>query len=111
MTFTTVAHQYIIRFDVFASQKHKSLILAAIGDKKKGCYVYLDAHDNPLYVGKSNDLVSRLKHHATPQGIECKIPDWCYLGIVLSDNPHLTEQELILQLQPRLNILGIKSKP
>lgn len=106
MTFVTIKNSYIIRFDVFASKKHKALILAAIGDKKKGCYVYIDENDNALYVGKSSDLVSRLKHHSTPQGIEIKIQNWKYLGIVFSVNPHLTEQELILQLQPALNILS-----
>ncbi len=106
MTFTTIRSDFIVRFDVFASQKHKALILAAIGDRKTGCYVYLDADDTPLYVGKSSDLVSRLKQHATPKGIEPKIPHWKYLGIIFSDNPHLTEQELILQLQPTLNILS-----
>lgn len=110
MTFTTLRGTYIIRFDVFASNSHKSLILAAIGNDKKGCYIYLDADFIPLYVGKSTDLTSRLKHQATPKGIESKMmenkTDWKYLGVILSNNPHLTEQELIAQLQPTFNILG-----
>jgi excinuclease UvrABC nuclease subunit len=73
---------------------------------KSGCYIYFDKSGVVLYVGKSNTLASRLTHHSTPQGVEKLIPEWFCIGIVFSNNPHLTEKELTRTLQPKLNKLN-----
>jgi excinuclease UvrABC nuclease subunit len=86
----------------------KSMLIAWLymQPTKSGCYIYFDKNGLVLYVGKSNTLSSRLTHHSTPQGVEKLIPEWYCIGIVFSNNPHLTEKELTRTLQPKINKLN-----
>jgi excinuclease UvrABC nuclease subunit len=107
MFFITVNGSLTLKFNLYAAKNLKHLILAGIGKKSAhgGCYVYFNAQNEPLYVGKSRDLANRLTQQGTPRGIEYFF-DWAYLGVVYSDDPHLTEQLLIQQLQPLHNKIG-----
>jgi excinuclease UvrABC nuclease subunit len=103
LSFSEITH---IKFNAFCLKNTKAMLLAWLEKElQTGCYVYFDEKTNPLYVGKSKALASRLAHHSTAKGIEKQILDWYSIGIVFSDNPHLTEKELVRTLQPRLNIL------
>jgi hypothetical protein len=106
MYFITVNGTLTLKFNLYAAKNLKSLLIAAMGKKKAqcGCYVYFGAQNEPLYVGKSRDLVTRLTQQGTPNGIE-NFFDWKCLGIVFSEDPHLTEQLLIQQLRPAHNKL------
>jgi hypothetical protein len=102
MTFKSFNGTFTLRFDAFASSSQKPLLLAAIGENKRGCYVYLDTNDNPLWVGKSKDLQSRLKNH----DIEKQLPTPYYIGVIFTNDDHLEEQNLIASLQPKFNKLS-----
>jgi excinuclease UvrABC nuclease subunit len=106
MFFLPVNPNQHIKLDYFCQKGTKSLLLAyLIKEERSGCYIYFDKENQPLYVGKSAALHSRLKQHETVKGIELKIDNWAYIGIVLSDETHLKEAELIRQFQPPYNQL------
>lgn len=108
MIFMPVSDTNHIKMDAKCYKDTKSFLIAWLNNHelKSGCYIYFDKNENPLYVGKTNTLHSRLLHHATSQGIERAIPDWYFLGVIFSNNPHLTEKELIRALQPPFNKLS-----
>lgn len=106
MIFLAISDTMHVRFDLFAERETKSFLLAQLKSLpiQSGCYVYFGVEKTILYVGKSDALHSRLTHHATAKrGFEKQNPDWQAIGILFSDNPLLTEKELIRQLNPITN--------
>lgn len=106
MIFLPISQTVHVRFNLFAEKQTKHFILAAlkVSEKQQGCYVYFGASRQVLYVGKSDTLYIRLLNHTnSSKGFEKQNPEWQALGIVFSDNPLLTEKELIRQLNPSQN--------
>lgn len=100
------AHHLI--FDLYCERELKGFLLAILKnqDTKGGCYIYLKGK-TVVYVGKSDALFSRLTQHKNAKnGFENTCDDWTDIGVIFSDNPILTERELIRQFQPQYNKLG-----
>jgi excinuclease ABC subunit C len=77
--------------------------------KTPGVYIFKDAAERVLYVGKAKDLKKRVKNHfAKPeQHVWDFIKDVADIDFIKTDNENealLLEQQLIKKIQPRFNI-------
>lgn len=106
MLILPVTSTHHLTLDYFCQKETKPLLLAyLVNEERSGCYIYFDAQYQPLYVGKSGALHSRLKSHATAKGVECKMPEWYFIGVVITENPHYKEAELVRMFSPKYNQL------
>lgn len=106
MIFIPISTNIHAQFHLFAEKETKQFLLAKLkmSDIQTGCYVYFGTDRQVLYVGKSETLHARLLNHThSSKGFEKLFPEWQSLGIIFSDNPLLTEKELIRQLNPSQN--------
>ena len=76
-----------------------------------GCYLWKDAHDEVVYVGKAKNLRARLRQYVTLQDDREKIPlmmqvvrDFDYLVVGSEHEALVLERNLIAQYHPYFNV-------
>ncbi len=78
---------------------------------RPGCYLWKDAHDEVIYVGKAKNLRSRMRQYVTLSDDRAKIPLMMQVvrgfDYVVVDNEHealVLERNLIAQYHPYFNV-------
>jgi len=76
-----------------------------------GCYLWKDAHDEVIYVGKAKNLRARLRQYVTLQDDREKIPlmmqvvrDFDYIVVGSEHEALVLERNLIAQYHPYFNV-------
>jgi len=76
-------------------------------ENERGVYCYVDKHDNPLYIGRSENLGRRLKDHGYAKQLEETIPECQSVLVYLTDDGIKIEKEMINRHRPPYNKAGI----